>query len=451
MKTMKAFLSLSLIMAIILVTAACSSGNSSSESSAGSGGGSEAQQSEQSKENAAEKEVTIRYLHWASGQDEVQFRAWLDEFENSHPNIKVESEFLPYDTYNSKVKTDLISGNAADVIGFTSSDWFAYTYSNVFLDLNTLPGAQEVFGQLTEDSVAAFNVEGAQLGAPTGVGRRVPFINKDLFAKANVPLPSQTEPMTAAQWVDMMKKVQAGLEGDMMAANLFPEELLYSLALSAGSPVLSLDGKKVMVNTPEGIKAIQAFKDIMASGAQVPILDVWKGAYGNPDSALTTGKVAIGWTGNWSLNAMKEANINYMSIPAPIVEGGKVTQVGYLNSHVIPVASKNKEAAWELVKWMSSKEGQLSFGKFSDLPVNKEALAETLETLQAGDPNAFTGFAAAKESVVATPPFPSDFDTLRTGLQSKLVSDKVTAQQFAEQLEKEGQPMLDKYQANIGK
>lgn len=451
MKALKAFLSLSLVISMILVTAACSSGDSSSESSTGSGSESAAQQSAQNKESGEEKEVTIRYLRWASGEEEVNFRAWLDEFENAHPNIKVESEFLPYETYSSKVKTELISGNAPDVIGFSSSDWFAYIYSNVFVDLNTLPGAKEIFSQLTEDSVAAFNVEGAQLGAPIGVGRRVPFINKDLFAKANVPLPSQTEPMTAAQWVEMMKKVQAGLEGDMMAANLFPEELLYSLALSAGSPVLSQDGKKVLVNTPDGMKAIQAFKDIMASGAQVPILDVWKGAYGNPDSALTTGKVAIGWTGPWSVKAMKEANLEYMSIPAPIVEGGKVTQVGYLNSHVIPVASKNQEAAWELVKWMISKEGQLSFGKFSDLPVHKEALGETLKALEAEDPNAFIGFSAAKESVVPTPPFPSDFDTLRTGLQSKLVSDKVTAQQFAEQLEKEGQPMLDKYQANIGK
>jgi multiple sugar transport system substrate-binding protein len=451
MKALKAFLSLGLVIAMMVATAACSSGNSSSESSAGSVGGGEVQQSEQNKENGSEKEVTIRYMRWASGEEEVNFRGWLDEFENAHPNIKVESEFLPYETYSSKVKTDLISGNAPDVIAFSSSEWFAYIYSNVFLDLNTLPGAKEAFGQLTEDSVAAFNVEGAQLGAPIGVGRRVPFINKDLFDKANVPLPSQTEPMTALQWVEMMKKVQAGLEGDMMAANLFPEELLYSLALSAGSPVLSQDGKKVLVNTPDGVKAIQAFKDIMASGAQVPILDVWKGAYGNPDSAISTGKVAIGWTGTWSVKALKEANINYMSIPAPIVEGGKVTQVGYLNSHAIPSASKNQEAAWELVKWMISKEGQLSFGKFSDLPVHKEALDETQKALEAEDPNAFTGFASAKASVVPTPPFPSDFDTLRTGLQSKLVSGKVTAQQFAEQLVQEGQPMLDVYQANIGK
>ncbi len=448
MKALKAFLSTSLVIAILLVTAACSSGNSSSESSAGGGVESGAQQS---KENGEEKEVTLRYLRWASGEEEVNFRNWLDEFENAYPNIKVESEFLPYETYSSKVKTDLISGNAPDVIAFTSSEWVAYIYSNVFLDLNTMPGAKEAFGQLTEDSVSAFNVDGAQLGAPIGVGRRVPFINKDLFVKANVPLPSQTDPMTATQWVEMMKKVQAGLEGDMMAANLFPEELLYSLALSAGSPILSQDGKKVMANSPEGVKAIQAFKDIMASGAQVPILDVWKGAYGNPDSALTTGKVAIGWTGTWSVKAMKEANIDYMSIPVPIIEGGKTTQVGYLNSHAIPTSSSNREAAWELVKWMISKEGQLSFGKFSDLPVHKEALDETQKALEAEDPNAYTGFSAAKASVVPTPPFPSDFDTLRTGLQSKLVSDKVTAQQFAEQLEKEGQPMLDKYQANIGK
>jgi len=444
MKKMKAFLSTGLTAAIILTTAACSSSNTPATN-----GGTSPDQSK--GDNGGQQEVTIKYTRWASGEEEVNFRAWLDEFEASHPGIKVETDFMPYETYGSKVKTSLISGNVPDVIGFTFSEWVSYIYSDVFVDLNTMPDAKEIFGQLTEDSVNSFNVEGQQLGAPIGVGRRVPFINKDMFEKAGVPLPSQKEPMTAAQLLDMMKKVQAGLEGDQKAANLFPEELLDSLALSSGSPMLSADGKKVMVNTPEGIKAVQAFGDIMSSEAQVPILDTWKGAYGNPDSALTTGKVAIAWTGTWSIPAMKEANVPYMSIPAPIMEGGKVTQVGNLNSHVIPTASKHKEAAWELVKWMVSKEGQLSFGKFSDLPVHIEALNETQKTLEELDPDGYGGFGAAKESVIPSAPFPSDFDTLRTGLQSQLAAHKITAQEFAEKLAKEGQPMLDKFQESIGK
>lgn len=444
MKRMKASLKVAMSSVLIAVLAACSTGGNNTpapEQNPGKGG---------QVDSEIPKQVTIKYSRWASGEEEKQFRGWLDEFEDAHPHIKVEASFLPWETYVSKIKTDLISGAAADVTAFSSSEWAAFAHSNVFVDLNTLPDATAVFGQLSESTVSAFNIDGKQLGAPIGVGRRVPFINKDLFNKANVPLPSQSEAMTVAQWVEMMEQVQAGLDGDMIAANVFPEELLYSLALSAGSPLLSTDGSKVQINTPEGIKAIQGFADIMSNKAQVPLLDVWRGAYGNPDSALTTGRVAIGWTGTWSVSAMKEAGVSYMSIPAPIVEGGATAQIGYLNLHAIPASSKHKEAAWELMKWMVSKEGQMSFGTFGDLPVHLEALKETQQRLEGEDMDAFGGFAAAASNVFPTPPFPSDFDALRTGLQNKIVNHEITAVEFAEQITEQGQPMLDKYQANIG-
>ena len=71
---------------------------------------------------------------------------------------------------------------------------------------------------------------------------------------------------------------------------------------------------------------------------------------------------------------MKDANIKYMSVPAPIVEGGVAKQSAYLNGNAIPLSSKHPEAAWELLRFMMSKEGQMSFGKFSDLPSNTEAM-----------------------------------------------------------------------------
>ena len=169
------------------------------------------------------------------------------------------------------MKTDLIAGNAADVIAVTFGEWYQYSQSDVFVDLNTMPGADDVLAQHGEGTVKPFNVDGKQLGAPVGVGRRIPYINKDMFDKAGVPLPSQTVPMTIAQWTDAVKKIQATLDKNAIAANMFNSELLDGLVLSSGTSFISSDGKKVMINTPEGIKAIQGYKDFMSSGAQVPV------------------------------------------------------------------------------------------------------------------------------------------------------------------------------------
>ena len=169
--------------------------------------------------------VTLRFSRWASGTEEEDFDAWISEFMEAYPHISIVSEYLPYGEYFTKLRTDLIAGNAADIICNSYSDWYSMSQSGVFMDFGTMPGAKDLIAQLSESAVDAFKVNGQQLSLPIGVSMRLPFINKDLFAEAGVPLPSQTEPLTTVELLDVMNQLRAGLDDDIMVSNFFPLEL----------------------------------------------------------------------------------------------------------------------------------------------------------------------------------------------------------------------------------
>jgi len=394
--------------------------------------------------------VTITFSRWASGTEQADFDNWIKTYTDAHPNVTVITNYLPMADYQTKLKTDLIAGNAADVIAVDYSTFCALAPSGVFVDLSTLPNGPDVASSLVGGGVTAYQVDGKQYGLPIGVGCRIPFINTDLFTKAGVPIPSQTTPMTATDFVTMLNNLQAGLGSDYMAANLFGDELLDQLCNSIGAPILSADGKTVQSNTPDCIKAIQAWADIMTNKGSVPYDQEWNGPWGTPDSAVSTGKVAICWTGTWSLQAMKDANINYISIPAPIVDGGQPMQEGYINGLAISASSKNQAAAWDFVQWMLSEEQQVAFAQFSDAPANTAASTQYWQQEKANDPNSFGGYlVATATNTWVNPPTGTDFQTLISDLKTKLLTGQLTAQQFAEQLQTQGQPMLDDYLANL--
>ena len=224
---------------------------------------------------------------------------------------------------------------------------------------------------------------------------------------------------------------------------------MVAITLSADAPVVSLDGTRVTANTPEGIAAIEEFRKIIAHPGQVPANEVWSGAWGSADTAVSTGLAAMCWTGNWSFGIMEENGIDYMSIPAPIVPGGQPRAGSYINCLVVPESSANKEAAWTFIQWALSKEGQVSFASFSDSPVNDEAADIVAAERNAENQDGFGAFNIGERYPYAS--LPTDFNMMWDEMIEDLQLGTITAAEFAERLESEGQPMIDEYLANIAR
>jgi len=143
---------------------------------------------------------------------------------------------------------------------------------------------------------------------------------------------------------------------------------------AAGGHILSADGSKSAINSPEALKALQFMVDGIKNGDAPKAVTT----YMEPESltAFQTGKYAAmrNWPYAFALN-QKAAKVKgkFAVAPLPSFEGGgKGGTLGGHNS-VISVYSKNPGAALKLVEFIGSPEIQKAYAtQFSLTPVRSD-------------------------------------------------------------------------------
>jgi multiple sugar transport system substrate-binding protein len=146
------------------------------------------------------------------------------------------------------------------------------------------------------------------------------------------------------------------------------------LLFSAGGSVLSEDGKKATIDSPQAVKALQFMVDGIKNGAAPKAVTT----YMEPESltAFQTGKYAFmrNWPYAYALNE-KAAKVKgkFKVMPFPTFEGGgKAAILGGHNS-VISAFSKNPGAALKLIEFIGSPEIQRAYAaQFSLAPVRND-------------------------------------------------------------------------------
>jgi multiple sugar transport system substrate-binding protein len=93
------------------------------------------------KDTGSKDKIEITYTRWAGTQEARDFQILVDKFMEIHPEIKVKTEFLPWGAYWEKLKTSILSGDAADVISLSQKQASPYITKGAFLPLNTIEGA----------------------------------------------------------------------------------------------------------------------------------------------------------------------------------------------------------------------------------------------------------------------------------------------------------------------
>lgn len=404
--------------------------------------------------------TVVRYSRWAGGSETTAFQAVVDKFNatvGKEKNIVVKFEPLPWGTYWDKLRTTILAGDAPDVISLSNAGENAsYLTRGVFATLDKMPGAKEALANLAASPLASLTVNGKTLGVPVGLGVRTMIYNKQVLKAAGVAYPDPVKPMTWEQFVDMAKKVSK--KGDQYLARFQMSELADTIVTEYGANFLNSRTKatKVTINTPEGIKALQFVADLTGKNQVVPPDNgQWDTPFGNPDNGVGTGKTGFILAGPWAFGNFTGADAKFKkedfgTAPLPVFAGKEKFRAsrGYINGLAIFRASKVQPAAWEFVKWMVSKEGQLEFTKTGDLPANTKALAEA----QANAASIYTSTTAENYKayfadlpyVIAGPSMPTgEWTALYESVINDLIQGKVTAAAAAAKLEKDGNEILE--------
>jgi len=315
-----------------------------------------------------EGKVTLRLTHWWTHPG--QFEAWqqvIKEFEQEHPNIKVDFAPIPYDMYTRRMLTAAASGTVfGDVVaisGMYAQDLFVRDYTTnlqpfIQRDLNL----NDFFSEPLKEYRLGAKDTGDLLALPMVGGAVVLFYNKDLFDATGLPYPDST--WTYDDLVQTAKKLTKDIDGD----GKIDQWGLYAGApggLTFDTIVHSFGGRVVYedatfryssgLDDPKAIAGFQFYVDLF-NKYKVSLLPAIEAGQLSSDVFLT-GKIAMQFIASWAEVRVAPARFRWDIEMPPKGPAGRFAYA-HSNGFCIPTKSKHKEEAWQLIKWIVTHKGR---------------------------------------------------------------------------------------------
>ena len=227
----------------------------------------------QKEAGAKTVEISWWMLPWNFTGDypdvETWYAAQIQKFEKENPNVKVNLEKLPWEDWQAKIAAGLAAGNPPNI--FALGSWIARSYLSVL---------QPIDNYLTADDKADFNDSDLSAGLFDGKHYAWPWfsqgatimVNADLFAERGVSLPTNKErDWTTDEFLAAAKKLTFDSQGDGkidvygfplfgVDTNIQWQEIGW--LASFGADVFTPDGKRVALNSPQGVKGLQFLVDL---------------------------------------------------------------------------------------------------------------------------------------------------------------------------------------------
>jgi multiple sugar transport system substrate-binding protein len=286
---------------------------------------------------------------WASSPTETRLlKQVITDFQAQYPNIKVKYEPISGD-YPAAMLARFSARRPPDVFYVDSNvipDWIdqdvlepldGYIESN---DFDTEP--------FYDPLLDAFKGPGGETyGLPKDWSPLATFTNDALLEKAGVEPPGTWEELeAAAEKIEVPGGKPICLSADWAR--------MLAFAHQNGGSFLNEEGTEVTVNSPEVKEAAEFYVGLVKSGLAAPPDKLGSGWCGE---ALGKQKAAIAFEGNWLVPFMSDTFPDVKYTISPMVENEQDGNLAFTVSYSMAADSKNKEAAWALLSYLTGPEG----------------------------------------------------------------------------------------------
>jgi len=319
---------------------------------------------------APPEEITLTFWKPSWGEpDETYLPPIFEEFEASHPGVKVEYLFHPWEGLMERYITAFLGDNPPDIFYLPDLNYPKFAAAGYLTKLD------EKFSGEIEQVKDEYYEQWWNAGVYNGNVYGIPFVhvgislvyNKDLFDAANLPYPPGPDDPNLSEWTwDKFAEVTqqltdpaTGQWGYAWAANWAgdSEVWMYCYQMQAGNWIAKDDFSGVGFDNENGLKAFQYVNDLVNTYKVVPDGGM------NPkfQDLFLTGKAAIApfdvYQATAIINDHPELNIGITPYPqgpgTELLDGrGMHANVGFL---YLASKSKHPEMAWELMKFMTQK------------------------------------------------------------------------------------------------
>ena len=226
-------------------------------------------------------------------------------------------------------------------------------------------------------------------GVPERVDDRALFYNKDLLKRGGFvdaqgeALPPQTWDELSEMAVKLTERNADGVITRLGFAPNYGNAWLYLYSWMLGGEFMSADRRRVTLNTPPAVQALEWMARVYDSLGGAPVVYAFQSSAqtGQLDPFLT-GKVALKIDGYWTFPdalAQYGGHLNY-GVAAPPTPTSAANHAEKALSWVsgwcfaIPSTARNKEGGWELLKYLCSQRAAKVLGEANRLQLGAQGL-----------------------------------------------------------------------------
>jgi len=357
----------------------------------------------------AAEQVTLQWLEWWDGEWGVDVMDGLTKNFEEKTGIKVERTAVPWDSMYDLLLANAQGQGKFDVMGMEGCCFLS--------GIDKLGGVEPLAPYLAADKDFADKLTDLTpvkwRGEPLMLNWYImPYsyvYNVDLFKKAGIEPPKSWSDV-----LDSAKKLNAsGVVAHGLGATFGDSSILYPMYYLFGARLASLGGRlydengHAVFNSPEGVAALQWWKDLYTSGLLAD------GSLGSTWSQLredfATEKIAGMWGGPFEGTIAKQIKPD-IKVAYPTAWCDKTCGYQWSGSGLaISATSQHKKEAWEFIKFLLSDETSIYLTKAKSIPFATKA---AIASLQGSDdpilsqiPQMLTGDPAHNLFLLPTPDF----------------------------------------------
>lgn len=314
----------------------------------------------------------------------------VPEFNKKFPHIKVTIDGLPYSEHLTKTLLDLTGANPAYDIICNDDPWTPQiAATGALLDLKkdcaAWTDADFDWNDFYAAPLAASEWKGVQYGVPLRSNMLLMFYNRTHYRKAGLPDP--TPKLTWADYMAQAPKLVQDVKGDgkvnawavstYFARDQLTPTIWQAILNANGGKLLDKNGKAAF-NTPVGVATLQTFVDLLKyapPGAKSHVFNEELTAFrqGQLATMFMWGSVFRGTAIDTASTTLKAEEVGIQVMP--VGSAGPGTHRGIWSGE-ISRKSQHPRAAWALLQWMSSKDGErFASANVGSFPARRSTLA----------------------------------------------------------------------------